>query len=104
MGTLSTGCMGLRRSLQIVCLALGASVVPGCNCLSPAIARDTGTTSTAGLSGGGTGSTSGSTTSSGGATSSSGGSGGCGLRTCESVGANCGPIGDGCGSALQCGN
>ncbi len=28
---------------------------------------------------------------------------GCGLRTCASVGATCGPIGDGCGGVLQCG-
>lgn len=30
--------------------------------------------------------------------------GGCGLRTCLSVGANCGPIGDGCGGTLDCGS
>ncbi|HEY3356755.1 MAG TPA: hypothetical protein VGQ83_26125 [Polyangia bacterium] len=29
--------------------------------------------------------------------------GGCGLRTCATVGANCGPIGDGCGGVLDCG-
>ena len=29
--------------------------------------------------------------------------GGCGLRTCQSVGANCGPLGDGCDGVLQCG-
>jgi hypothetical protein len=29
--------------------------------------------------------------------------GGCGLVTCESAGANCGPIGDGCGDVIQCG-
>ncbi len=28
---------------------------------------------------------------------------GCGLVTCESAGANCGPIGDGCGAILNCG-
>ncbi|MBI5481261.1 MAG: hypothetical protein HY906_20550 [Deltaproteobacteria bacterium] len=28
---------------------------------------------------------------------------GCGLRTCESAGASCGPIGDGCGGTLECG-
>jgi hypothetical protein len=28
----------------------------------------------------------------------------CGLRTCASAGANCGPIGDGCGGTLQCGD
>jgi hypothetical protein len=28
---------------------------------------------------------------------------GCGLVTCESAGANCGPIGDGCGGVIQCG-
>jgi hypothetical protein len=30
--------------------------------------------------------------------------GGCGLRTCASAGANCGPIGDGCNSTLYCGS
>jgi hypothetical protein len=29
--------------------------------------------------------------------------GGCGLRTCASAKANCGPIGDGCGDIIQCG-
>lgn len=29
--------------------------------------------------------------------------GGCGLVTCESAGATCGPIGDGCGGVIQCG-
>ena len=28
---------------------------------------------------------------------------GCGLRTCASAGANCGPVGDGCGGLLDCG-
>ncbi|MHB1844404.1 MAG: hypothetical protein ACYCWW_06155 [Deltaproteobacteria bacterium] len=28
----------------------------------------------------------------------------CGLRSCASVGANCGPIGDGCGGVLECGS
>ena len=31
------------------------------------------------------------------------GDGGCGLRTCESAHAQCGPIGDGCGGLLDCG-
>ncbi len=31
------------------------------------------------------------------------GDGGCGLQTCQSVGANCGPVGDGCGDVLDCG-
>jgi hypothetical protein len=30
--------------------------------------------------------------------------GGCGLVTCESAGVNCGPLGDGCGGTLSCGD
>ncbi len=30
--------------------------------------------------------------------------GGCGLRSCATAHANCGPIGDGCGGVLQCGS
>src|SRR4051812_11981301 len=29
--------------------------------------------------------------------------GGCGLRTCAGENANCGPIGDGCGGMIDCG-
>src|SRR4051812_14165497 len=29
---------------------------------------------------------------------------GCGLRTCASEHASCGPIGDGCGAVIQCGS
>jgi hypothetical protein len=29
--------------------------------------------------------------------------GGCGLNTCQSMGATCGPIGDGCGGVINCG-
>jgi hypothetical protein len=35
---------------------------------------------------------------------SSGSGGGCGLRTCAKANADCGPIGDGCGDIIQCGN
>ena len=38
-----------------------------------------------------------------GATGTTASSGGCGLRTCESAHANCGPIGDGCGNTIDCG-
>jgi hypothetical protein len=38
-----------------------------------------------------------------GSNGSNGGNGGCGLRTCESANANCGPIGDGCGNTIDCG-
>ena len=32
------------------------------------------------------------------------GGGGCGLQTCESQKATCGPVGDGCGGVIDCGS
>ncbi len=40
----------------------------------------------------------------GGAGRDAGSDGGCGLRSCASAGANCGPIGDGCGGVIECGS
>ncbi|MBS2029685.1 MAG: hypothetical protein JST54_17430, partial [Deltaproteobacteria bacterium] len=59
---------------------------------------------TTGSGTGNTSSTNGTTTGSGTGTTGGQDGGGCGLRTCQSANANCGPIGDGCGGIIQCGD
>ena len=59
---------------------------------------------TTGSGTGNTSSTNGTTTGNGSGTGGGNDGGGCGLRTCQSANADCGPVGDGCGGELQCGD
>ncbi|MHB8419433.1 MAG: hypothetical protein ACYDCL_15265 [Myxococcales bacterium] len=95
------------RPLWGLALALALTSNPGCNCGKPATGGNggSGTGGSAGAGSSGGSATAGST---GGASagSSNGGStgAGCGLRSCASAKATCGPIGDGCGGVLECGS
>ena len=102
----------MQRQFRIAALALSV-LLAGCDCGNPNVENDGGTGGGAAATGGGTagtGGASGGGTQSGGGTGGSGGGmmmsddGGCGLVTCESAQANCGPIGDGCGALIDCGS
>jgi len=94
------------RAALLAALACALIAGPACNCGQPATGgASNGTGGTGGSGGTGaasTGSGGGTGAASGGTTGATGG--GCGLRTCQSAGANCGPIGDGCGGTVQCGS
>ncbi|GMU61339.1 MAG: hypothetical protein AMXMBFR34_31020 [Myxococcaceae bacterium] len=107
--------MRLRSAVILMCL-----VVSGCDCQSNPATDGGGGGAGGGAgggmgggAGGGDGGTGGGTGGGagggmGGGTGGGGGmmmstDGGCGLRTCASANANCGPIGDGCGALIDCG-
>ncbi|MHB1844904.1 MAG: hypothetical protein ACYCWW_08740 [Deltaproteobacteria bacterium] len=87
-----------NHKIVALALALGLPSAFGCNCGARSIGKEGptsgGTSGGLGQTDGGTGGTSGGT----------GVDAGCGLRTCASAHANCGPIGDGCGGVLECGS
>jgi hypothetical protein len=87
----------MRNASRGLLLALGFIVI-GCECGSPPAAGDGGPGGGATGGGGSSGDGGGS---GGGASSAE--DAGCGLVTCASASATCGPIGDGCGSLLDCG-
>ncbi len=105
----------MRVPGQAVLIVLAFAAGPACRCGGrPAPAEDGGSpsASSSSSSGGAAGSSSSSSSGSGGGSTSSGAvsgssssSGGarCALRDCVSAGADCGPIGDGCGGVIQCG-
>ncbi len=96
----------MTRVATLAMIAVGLVAGPGCNCGGSTGTPNGGDGGTSGgSSGGASGSSSGGHGSTGGSSSgSSGGSSGCGLRTCQSAHANCGPIGDGCSGSLDCGS
>ncbi len=110
-------------NLRLAVLAALLSLAVGCDCGKGKTDGGNGGGSGGGVTGGG-GGTGGGTTgggsggggatgggSGGGGGATGGGSGGgggsdggCGLVTCASANANCGPLGDGCGGTLDCGS
>ncbi len=104
----------MRNSFRSAVLMLGVIIsVSGCEgCVDPNVNPDGGGAGTGGgnvVGGGGGGEAGGSGGGTGGGSGGGGGmmlamDGGCGLVTCATAGANCGPIGDGCGALLNCGS
>ena len=77
-------------------LALAFGTMPGCSCSSAGEGGDGG--------GGGPGTVDGGGEDTGAPVGADMGPVGCGLVTCASMNAGCGPIGDGCGGMLDCGS
>lgn len=106
----------MRISFRSAVLMLGVSLLAGCEgCTGPVVnpdgGRDGGSDDGSTGGGGGVGGGAGGGGAMGGGTGGGNmmsGDGGCGLVTCATAnngaGANCGPIGDGCGAILNCGS
>jgi hypothetical protein len=102
----------MRNSFRSAVLVLGV-ILAGCECNPPIVnpGDDGGAGDGGGVTGGGGGGDDDGGTGGGSGGGGGGGGGmmmstdgGCGLVTCASMGANCGPIGDGCGNLLNCGS
>jgi len=105
--------IGIALGLAALVVASGCGSSTTSSGTGQASAGITGATGTGGSNGHTTGNTNASTTTGTNGTSAtngtgsgtgSSGDGGCGLRTCASANANCGPIGDGCGGTIDCGD
>ncbi len=96
----------MQNMFRSAALMLGL-IISGCDCQGTPPNNGTGggggsTNSDGG--GGAGGNTGGGGTSGGGTGNMMSMDGGCGLVTCEKAGADCGPIGDGCGALISCGS
>jgi hypothetical protein len=88
--------MRMFRWLFVVAAATIVAGLPACSCSQDHAGADLG-------GGGGGGGSTAPDLAAGTGTGADMTGAGCGLRTCASEGAQCGPIGDGCGGVLQCG-